>query len=491
MDATAKAGKEKPPAKLILAAPFPLRRHGNQNAVRILLLRPSVGYNPAMSRISVALLLLVVSVSAAAQESMPLSQSVEAQLPALTEVYKDLHRHPELSHHEEQTSAKLAANLRQLGYTVTEHVGKYMDGSQAWGVVAVLENGPGPRLLIRSDMDALPVEEKTGVDYASHVRSTNAEGQPTGVMHACGHDIHMTVLIGMAKELASRKSQWHGTVMLIGQPSEETIDGSRAMLADHLYERFGKPDFVLAEHDMQFAAAGDVAIKAGPVTASSASIDVIMRGIGTHGSRPNGGKDPILMAAEFVVLAQGIVSRQIDAQQPAVLTVGTIHGGLKRNIIPEEVTMGLTLRTYSEALRDQIIAAVRKTAEGVAVAYNVPADRMPIVNVSQTEITPPVINDAAFTERLRKVAMAAIGPDHVQKCDPLMGSEDVGLFSLDNSIPAVLFWLGASDPGKLGESRKSGVELPGPHSPLFAPVYEPTIRTGVITMTAMALDILK
>jgi hippurate hydrolase len=412
-------------------------------------------------------------------------------LPALTETYKDFHRHPELSHHEEQTSAKLAADLRQLGYTVTEHVGKYMDGSQAWGIVAIFENGPGPRLLIRTDMDALPVEEKTGVDYASQVHSTNAEGQPTSVMHACGHDIHMTVLLGTAKELVARKSQWHGTVMLIGQPSEETIDGARAMLADHLYERFGKPDLVLAEHDDSTIATGDIGIKGGPLLASSTSIDVVMRGIGTHGAHPNGGKDPILMAAEFVVLAQGIVSRQIDAQQPAVLTVGTIHGGLKRNIIPEEVTMGLTLRTYSEEVRDQIIAAIRKTAEGVAVAYNVPSDRMPIVTVSQSEITPATINDPAFAERLRKIAIATLGAPHVAVGEAVMGSEDVGLFSLNGTIPTVMFRLGASDPAKLAESVKNGVPLPGPHSPLFAPVYEPTIRTGVTAMTAMALDILK
>lgn len=430
----------------------------------------------------------------AAQQPAPLKQSVEAQLPALIETYKDFHRHPELSHHEEHTSAKLAADLRQLGYQVTEHVGRYQNGadvSQAWGIVAVLENGPGPRLLIRSDMDALPVEEKTGVDYASQVRSTNAEGQPTSVMHACGHDIHMTVLLGTAKELVARKGQWHGTVVLIGQPSEETIDGARAMLADHLYERFGKPDFVLSEHDDSSVAAGDVAIKGGPLLASSTSIDVIMRGIGTHGAHPDGGKDPILMAAEFVVLAQGIVSRQIDAQQPAVLTVGTIHGGLKRNIIPEEVTMGLTLRTYSEVVRDQIIAAIRKTAEGVAVAYNVPADRMPIVNVSQTEITPATLNDPVFAERLRKIAIATLGDAHVQTGASVMGSEDVGLFSLNGAIPAVMFRLGASDPAKLAESIKTGVQLPGPHSPLFAPVYEPTIRTGVISLTAMALDVLR
>ena len=355
----------------------------------------------------------------------------------------------------------------------------------------MLKNGPGLRLLIRSDMDALPLEEKTGVDYASHAHSTNADGQPTAVMHACGHDIHMTVLLGTAKELVATKSQWHGTVMLIGQPSEETIDGARAMLADHLYEHFGKPDFVLSEHDDSTLATGDVGIKGGPLLASSTSIDVVMRGIGTHGAHPNGGKDPILMAAEFVVLAQGIISRQIDAQQPAVLTVGTIHGGLKRNIIPEEVTMGITLRAYSDQVRDQIIAALRRTAEGVAIAYAVPADRMPLVTVSQTEITPATINDPAFAERLRKVAIATLGAQHVAVGEAVMGSEDVGLFSLNGTIPAVMFRLGASDPTKLAESLKTDVPLPGPHSPLFAPVYEPTIRTGVTALTAMALDILK
>ena len=428
---------------------------------------------------------------AIAHQPPPLFQSVDAQLPGLIETYKDFHRNPELSHHEEHTSAKLAADLRQLGYAVTEHVGKYQDGSQAWGIVAVLENGPGPRLLMRTDMDALPVEEKTGVDYASHAHWTNADGQAMPVMHACGHDIHMTVLLGTAKELVARKAQWHGTVVLIGQPSEETIDGSRAMLADHLYERFGKPDFVLSEHDDSSVAAGDVAIKGGPLLASSTSIDVVMRGIGTHGSRPEGGKDPIVLAAEFILLAQTIVSRQVDPQQPAVLTVGTIHGGLKRNIISEEVTMGLTLRTYSDAVRDQIIAAVRREAEGVAIGYGIPPDRMPTVTVSKSEITPATINDPAFAERLRKVAIATLGPRHVQEGAAVMGSEDVGLFSLNGTIPAVMFRLGASDPAKLADSLKTGVQLPGPHSPLFAPVYEPTIRTGVTEMTAMALDILK
>jgi hippurate hydrolase len=420
-----------------------------------------------------------------------LAASAERQLPALTETYKHLHRNPELSHHEDKTSALLAGELRKLGYTVTERVGKYADGSQAYGVVAILQNATGPRVLIRTDMDALPVVEQTGLDYASTLRSTNAQGQDVGVMHACGHDIHMTVLLGVAREMVERKSQWHGTLMLIGQPSEETIDGARAMLADGLYERFGRPDFVLSEHDDSTHAAGNVALKSGPMLASSTSIDVTMRGVGAHGSAPQLSKDPVLMAAEFVVLAQSIVARQIDPQQPAVLTVGMIHGGAKRNIIPEEVTMGLTLRTYSDKVRDQIIADVHRTAEGIAMGYGVPQDRMPVVTVSQTEITPVESNDPALTERMRKVAVGALGSDRVDNADSVMGSEDVGLFSLDGKIPAMMFRLGAADPARLAHAVEIGVPLPGPHSPLFAPVYAPTIKTGVTAMTAMALDLLK
>jgi len=418
-----------------------------------------------------------------------LAAAVKRQLPALTETYKHLHRKPELSRHEEQTSAYLAGELRKAGYTVTERVGKYEDGTQAFGVVAVLENGPGPRLLIRTDMDALPVDEKTGLEYASTVKTTNAQGQQVGVMHACGHDLHMAVLLGAARELAARKSQWHGRLVLIGQPAEEVVQGASAMLADHLYERFGRPEFVLSEHDDPAHAAGTVALKGGPLLASATTLTVTMRGIGGHGSAPQAGKDPIVLAAEFVLVAQTIVSRQIDPQQPAVLTVGTIHGGTKNNIIPDEVTMGLTLRTYSSAERDQIIAAVRRTANGLAEAYGIPVDRMPTVTLGES--TPATFNDAALAERLRKVAVTALGAEHVEAAESVMGSEDVGLFSLDGKIPAVMFRLGAADAGKLAESRSSGVPLPGLHSALFAPVYSPAITTGVMAMTAMALDLLK
>jgi hippurate hydrolase len=418
-----------------------------------------------------------------------LAASAGKQLPALTEVYKHLHENPELSGHEVQTAAYMAGELKKLGYTLTEHVGKYEDGSQAEGVVAIMKNGKGPRVLLRTELDALPVEEKTGLDFASHVKTTNPQGQTVGVMHACGHDLHMTVMLGVAKELAERKNQWHGTVVVIGQPAEETISGAKAMMADHMYERFGRPDFVLSEHDSNSYAAGTIAIKGGPLLASATTLTVTMRGIGGHGSAPQAGKDPIVLAAEFVLVAQTIVSRQIDPQEPAVLTVGMIHGGTKNNIIPDEVTMGLTLRAYSPEVRDRIIEAVRREANGLAQGYGVPADRMPTVTIGES--TPATLNDSAMAARMKSDAIAVLGQDRVSDADAIMASEDVGLFTLDGKIPGMMYWLGAADAEKLAESRKTGVPLPSPHSALFAPVYAPAITTGVTAMTAMALDLLR
>jgi hippurate hydrolase len=299
----------------------------------------------------------------------------------------------------------------------------------------------------------------------------------------------MTVMLGVARELAERKADWHGTVMVIGQPAEETIGGAKAMLADHLYERFGRPDFVLSEHDSNDYAAGTIAVKGGPLLASATSIVVTVRGIGGHGSRPQAGKDPIVLAAEFILVAQTIVSRQIDAQDPAVLTVGMIHGGTKNNIIPDEVTMGLTLRTYSMDVRDQIVSAIKREVNGLAEGYGIPADRMPTVTIMES--TPPTLNDAALAERMRASAIAALGKERVEQATAVMGSEDVGLFTLDGKIPGAMYWLGAADAEKLAESRKTGVPLPSLHSALFAPVYAPAIKTGVAAMTAMALDLLR
>jgi amidohydrolase len=435
---------------------------------------------------------LAIAVSARGQTAaFPTGQSgtVQPQLTALTEIYKYLHRNPELSRHEEKTSAFLADELRTLGYSVTEHVGKYEDGSQAFGIVAIMQNGPGPHLLIRTDMDALPLEEKTGLDYASVARSTDPQGQEVGVMHACGHDLHMTVLLGAAREMMTKKSQWRGTLMLVGQPSEEVGGGARSMLADRLYDRFGRPDFILSEHDQNDVAAGSIALKGGPLFAGNASINVTVRGLGSHGAAPQEGKDPIVLASEFVLLAQTIVSRQIDPQQPAVLTVGTIHGGTKNSIIPDEVKLGLTLRTYSHTLQDQIVADIRRTLNGLAEAYGLPADRLPIVTVSGGGSA--TVNDDGLAERLRRVAIATLGKDHVEQARAMMTSEDVGQFTLNGEIPGVMYWLGAADPGKLAESKKSGRPLPGTHSPLFAPAYEQAIPTGVKAMTAMALDLLQ
>ncbi len=415
---------------------------------------------------------------------------VDKQLPGLLTTYKGLHAAPELSHHEAQTSALLADELRKAGYTVTERVGKYPDGSQAYGVVAILKNGTGPTLLIRADIDALPVTEDTHLPYASKVRSKNPAGQDVGVMHACGHDIHVTTMIGVARNMATLKSQWHGTLMLIGQPSEETIDGAKAMMADHLYERFGKPDLAIALHDANFAA-GKVSVVPGPALASSTSIDVVMRGVGSHGAAPEAGKDPIVMAGEFIVALQTVVSRSIPPAQPAVVTVGDIHGGTKRNIIPDEVKLELTARCYNEEVRKTIIEGVKRTARGVAIAAGVPEDRMPIVTVLEDESTPATINDVELSAKLQKIFVAKLGAANVIERKPIMGSEDFGIFSMDHKIPAVIFWLGAYDPAKVVESERTGASLPSPHSPFFAPLPEPALRTGVTAMTDAAIALLQ
>src|SRR5277367_5784538 len=434
-----------------------------------------------------AMLLAGATAESAAQEVPAL---VAQQLPGLLTTYKELHAAPELSHHEAQTSALLASELRKAGYAVTERVGKYPDGSQGYGVVGMLKNGSGLTLLVRTDLDALPVTEKTSLPYASSVRSKIPAGQDVGVMHACGHDIHITTMIGVARNMAALKSQWHGTLMLIGQPSEETIDGAKAMLADHLYERFGRPDLAIALHDANFAA-GKVSVVSGPALASSTSIDVVMRGIGSHAAAPEAGKDPVVMASEFVVALQTVVSRSVPPQQPAVVTVGDIHGGTKRNIIPDEVKLELTTRCYSEAVRQKIIEGVKRTARGVAIAAGVPESRMPVVTVLDDESTPATINDPALSARLHKIFVEKLGADNVIERQAIMGSEDFGIFSLDHKIPAVIFWLGAYDPAKVAESDRTGVALPSPHSPFFAPLPEPTLRTGVTAMTDAAVALLQ
>jgi hippurate hydrolase len=416
----------------------------------------------------------------------------EQQLPSLVATYKQIHAHPELSHDEEATSAILAGELRKAGYTVTDHVGVYPDGSHAYGVVAILKNGPGPTLLIRADMDALPIVEETGVPYASHVMARNKAGQQVGVMHACGHDIHTTVLIGTARALAESKASWHGTLMLIGQPSEETIDGSKAMLADHLYERFGRPDMIIGLHDGSNLAAGTVGLRAGAAQAGSTSIDVTIRGIGGHGAIPNAGRDPIVLAALYILQIQTIVSREEDPQEPTVVTVGDIHGGTRRNIIPDEVRLELTVRTFSDHARQVVLDGLNQMAKGVATSAGLPPEKFPTVTVLENESTPVTYNDPALTARVQAILQKTLGPANVSENPPISASEDVGNFSLPgHQIPMTYFGLGAADPAQLAAAHAAGKELPGPHTSKFLPDPEPTIATGVESLTAVATSLMR
>jgi len=436
-------------------------------------------------------LLLIVGASflTAAENIVP---RVDTELPSLLTLYKDFHLHPELSGHEERTAAALARELRNAGYTVTEHVGRYADGRPADGVVALLKNGPGPTLLVRTEMDALPVEEKTGLAFASQVRTRNDAGQEVGVMHACGHDLHMTSFLGTARMLANLKDRWSGTLLLVGQPAEETIVGAKAMLAGDIYARFGKPDFAIALHDDPYIEAGKIAVLAGPVLASSNSVDVTIRGVGGHGARPEMTKDPVVMAAEFVLALQTIVSRQISPLDPAVVTVGSIHGGSKHNVIPDEVTLQISARAFSEAARRTILAAIERTARGIAVAGGVPEDRMPIVRVNENEAVPVTYNDPRLAQRLKPAFVSALGASNVIDGRPEMVSEDFGLFGLENQqIPVFMFRLGATDPARLRESERTGKPLPSLHSSQFYPDAERAIRTGVIATTAAAIELLR
>lgn len=443
-----------------------------------------------MFRLCATVLAAVTAVPSFGQLPTPeLKRQVEAMRSTLEANYLQLHRAPELSRQEVKTSAFLAAELKKLGYDVTDHLGKYEDGSQALGLVGVLKNGTGPTILIRTDMDALPVTEETGLPYASKARATNPQGQDVGVMHACGHDTHMSVFLGVAKILAKNRKAWHGTVEMLAQPAEEVIAGAKAMMADHLYDRVPRPAAVLGMHDTNSYAAGTVATAAGPLLASSTSVYVTFHGIGAHGSAPANGKDPIVMGAEFVVLAQAIVSRQIAAQNPAVLTVGTFHAGTKNNIIPDDAALGLTLRAYDEPTRQALVEGVKRAANAVAVAYNVAPEKMPTVTIP--EQTVPTINDAAASAKLKETAAMTLGAPNVLEAMPIMGSEDLPFLTDGGRIPLAMFWLGVADPAKLEQSKQTGKPLPNIHSPLFAPVYGPALPVGVETMSAFAMRMLQ
>ena len=429
----------------------------------------------------------VVNISA---QQPSLDAMIDRDIASWLTTYRNLHTAPELSHREEKTSAFVAGELRKLGFTVTERIGKYQNAQwKGYGVVAVMKNGPGPTVLVRTELDALPVEEKTGVAYASLVKTKNDAGVEVSVMHACGHDMHMTSFLGTAKMLTELKSRWSGTLIMLGQPAEETGDGANAMLRDNLYTNFPKPDFAIALHDKPELETGKVGYTPGYAMASATSIDIKIRGIGGHGSAPETTKDPIVVAAQVVMALQTIVSRENSPLDPAVVTVGSIHGGTRYNIIPDEVNLQLTVRTYKEEVRKHILASIERIVKGVAMTAGIPEDRAPVVKVS--EGTGSTYNDPQLIERLVVTFKQALGEENVVKMPPMMASEDFGYFSMDQKIPATIFWLGASDPAKVKASRESGVALPGLHSALFAPVPEPTLRTGVKAMTSAVLDLMK
>ena len=405
-------------------------------------------------------------------------QGLESLYPELDTLYRDLHQTPELSMNEEKTAAKLAAKLRALGFEVTQKVGGH-------GVVGLLRNGPGPTVMVRADMDALPVEEKTGLPYASKVTAKDPEGKTVPVMHACGHDMHMSVWVGVASLLAKSKDRWKGTVMMVGQPAEELGGGARKMLDAGLFKRFAKPDFALAVHNSSTAAAGTMEYVPGFALASVDSVDVTLYGKGGHGAYPHTTVDPVLLAARYVVSLQAIVSRERNPLEPAVVTVGSIHAGTKHNIIPDEAKLQLTVRTYKPEVRAQILAAIERIAKGESLSAGSP--RPPEVKV--TEGTPATYNDPELTKRVVGAVSRVLGAQNVQEATPVMGGEDFSEYGRAG-VPAALLWIGTVEPGKHQEAKKAGATLPSLHSGVFAPDRERTLRTGVTALTTAVLEVL-
>jgi len=404
--------------------------------------------------------------------------------PSLDALYRDLHAHPELSLMEEKTSAKIAGELRATGFDVTEKFGGH-------GIVGILKNGAGPTLLIRTDLDGLPVAEETGVPYASKTRVTDLSGKEVPVMHACGHDIHMTVFAGTARILASRKQDWAGTLVMVGQPAEEIGVGARSMLAAGLYRRFPLPTYAIAVHDSASLPAGTVGTVEGPILANVDTAEITVRGVGGHGAYPHLTKDPVVLAARIVLALQTIVSRETRPLDPAVVTVGSIHGGTKANVISNEVKLQLTLRSYSESVRLHTIEAIKRICRGEAIAAGIPDDLMPVVSISDEQFTPATYNDPALTRRVRKTLASWLGEANTRTIDPEMAGEDFSQYGRTvEKVPLCLFRIGAVAPEKNSESERTGEPLPSLHSSKFAPQPETTIKTGIEALTAVALDLL-
>ena len=421
----------------------------------------------ALPRASCAVAFLLAS-SLSAQTKSGVGAEVQATYPGSEALYLDLHRHPELSFHETETAAKLATELRQLGYEVTTGVGRL-------GVVGVLKNGAGPTVLLRTELDALPVTENTGLPFASTVRTKDDAGNDVGVMHACGHDAHMAAWVGTARIMATNRAAWHGTLVMIGQPAEEIVSGAKAMIADGLLTRFPRPDFALAVHDDARLPSGIVGFHPGPILSNADALTITIFGRGGHGARPDATIDPVVIAARTVLALQTIVSREISPFDAAVVTVGAIHGGTKNNIIPDDVKLLLTVRSFTTPVRKHLLASIERIVKAEAAAGG--ATREPLI-----EYGPPataLVNDSALTQRVAAALVREMGPIRAKDTPPEMASEDFSEFQLAG-IPTLMLRVGAVEPAKFDAAMKSGTPLPSLHSSQFWPDREPTIKTAMM-----------
>ncbi len=422
--------------------------------------------------------LLLISLATPAYAQSSASKEVEVVYPEAHALYLDLHQNPELSSHETQTAAKLAKRLRGLGYDVTEHVG-------GTGIVAILTNGDGPTVMLRTELDALPVEEKTGLSYASKVRTKDDAGRDVPVMHACGHDLHIASILGAATILSHSKDTWHGTLMLIGQPAEETIGGAKAMLDDGFLKRFPKPEVAVALHVGNTLPAGTVGITPGIYNTNADSLRITIYGKGGHGSAPHTAIDPIVIAARTILALQTITSREVKPGEMAVVTVGYIQAGTKNNIIPDQAELGLTVRTNKPEVRKQVLAAIARITKAEAEAAGAP--RPP--SIDRYEGTDVVYNDPGLAQRLRRVLESALGKDKVVIEEPITGSEDFSYFTAQG-IPGFYFDLGGADPEKFAQAKADGTMLPSNHSSLFAPDVDPALHTGIAAEVAVLRNLL-
>jgi hippurate hydrolase len=421
------------------------------------------------------------SVPAAAQD---LRQAIHAEMPDLMNLYRDLHAHPELSMQETRSAARMADEARRAGFTVTTGVGRT-------GVVAVLANGPGPILLLRADMDALPVEEQTGLPFASHVRGTSVTGVESGVMHACGHDTHMTTWVATARRMAAMRASWSGTLVMIAQPGEEIGAGAAAMLNDGLFTRFPHPTHAIAFHDSASLPAGTIGYSVGPALANVDSVDIDVRGVGGHGAYPHTTRDPIVLASRIVTTLQTLVSRELNPLDSAVVTVGSFHSGTKHNIISDDARLQLTVRSFTPEVRRHLLEGIARIARGEAIAAGIAEDRMPVVTVRDADATPATVNSDALTESTAALFRSHFGEARVIRTPPVMGGEDFSRYHIaDPRIESLIFWVGGVPQARWDATHGDVTQLPSLHSPFWAPDAEAVISTATEAMVVAALGVL-